>query len=192
MPNEKKPVSSRRRESAKPAVPEKKSVNPTIPIVLMIATLGVTIYVLTRDKDTPPPPKKAEAPVVEEEKTNPFADLPKDKPAVEKTEPGITVNGKTYPPAPAHLAEDPSWKKAVALGNEADALMTESQKAASDGERADKEKAAAKKYEDAIEMSGDWEQSLIDKYSDHDLQVKAIVGIRSLWLQRSIALGASH
>lgn len=158
-----------------------------VPLALMVATAGVAAYVLIRRKQAPAAQVPAEAP----QPATPFDDMPAEEPPAPRGGEGATVDGKTYPPAPAGLLEDARWKQALALAVEGDALLAEAAaaRAAEDMTRYNaKGNAAEEKFDAAVTLTADWEEELMASYSDEDPQVAQIVETRSGWIKKMAAL----
>lgn len=144
-------------------------------MALVLVVVAVIAAVLTRKP-------KEEAPAGPP-KPKPFAEMPPE----ELPPPKVHKPASNLPPAPDGLLAEPMWIEAKAIAAQARVLYDEAVKAKSSGDialAADKGVAARKKYEAAVEMTADWEESVLSKYNENDAKVRAVKDERSDWFNK--------
>lgn len=176
---------------------EKKQSNPLIPIAITGVTMSLTVaFILNKASErkaaqqtakaqAPPPAPKAETP-------SPFSDLsavPAEKPPP-PPKVNIAGDGRTHPMSPLDLLEDATWKKAVGVAKEGEDLASQAQeaKARGDLEHVKLTSRALAKYDEAIGLTADWEEGLLEKHGDVDPRVREVVKARNVWIDRFNAL----
>ncbi len=158
-----------------------------IPILLAaVIVCGIGLAMITDQQ------KKSENPVVEAAppKADPFADVPEEAPP-QRAGGGGGSKYTFVSQAPDGLANDANWKAALVIGTEGEKLYDEAKKAHAANDRAllnEKGRQARDKLVSAVEMTAAWEEELLEKYGDGNLQVREIVAIRSRWVKGMIWL----
>lgn len=153
-------------------------------IALVLIVVAVAVAVLNkRPKDAD---NAAEAP-----KPRPFADMPPEAAPPPKEHKA----GSNLPNAPDSITSEPAWISAKALAAEARTLYDATVEAKGKGDMKlanEKGIAAREKYDEAVTMTADWEETILSQYNEYDSKVKAIKDARSdwfnklLWLKKSV------
>jgi hypothetical protein len=144
-------------------------------MALVLVAVAVMAAVLTRKEkdpvdDAPPKPK-------------PFAEMPPEQLPPPKVHPGAS----SLPMAPEGLQSEPTWVEAQAIAAEARVLYDAAVAAKGKGDASlatEKGVAARKKYEAAVEMTAEWEESVLAKYNEFDAKVRAIKDERTDWFNK--------
>jgi hypothetical protein len=158
-----------------------------IPILLAaVIVCGIGLAMITDQQKKAEPPVAAAAP----KKADPFADVPPEAPP--KRAGGGSGSKYTFvSQAPDGLANNETWKAALVIGAEGEKLYEEAKKAHAANDRTllnDKGRQAREKLVSAVEMTAAWEEELLEKYGDGNLQVREIVAVRSRWVKGMIWL----
>lgn len=171
--------------------PQRKSgIGIFVPLLVVVILIGGAGLAMLGGKKKPVEQPKGP----DLTKPQPFADLPPEEPPKKKTG-GSRANFIAQ--APEGLENDATWLKAVAIGEEGEALYEAAVKAKNSGDNAvltEKGREARKKLNEATEMTGAWEEELLAKYGDANSNVRGIKNKRSewlkmlLWLHKSAAL----
>jgi hypothetical protein len=151
-----------------------------IPILLAaVIVCGIGLAMITDQQKKEEKPVAAAAP-----KKDPFADVPAEAPP-QRAGGGGGSQYTFVSQAPDGLANDENWKAALVIGAEGERLCDEAKKAHAANDRAllnDKGRQAREKLTTAVEMTAAWEEELLEKYGDGNLQVREIMAIRSRWI----------
>jgi hypothetical protein len=144
-------------------------------IALALIVVAVIAAVLTRkDKQ----PDDAAAP-----KPKPFADMPPEVPPPPKQ----NKPGSNLPMAPDSILSEPVWIEAKALAADARTLYDAAVAARTAGDitlAAAKGSEARKKYEQAAELTAEWEESVLAQYNEYDPKVSGIKDERTDWFNK--------
>lgn len=153
-----------------------------IPILLAaVIVCGIGLAIMT-DKA----PAKEDAPKAVVEARNPFADVPDEK-APAKNAGGGSSKYTFVSEAPDGLANNDNWRAALKLAAEGEKLFEEAAQAKAAMDVAalnDKGRQAREKLTSAVEMTAVWEEELLEKYGDANLQVREIKRTRSGWIDK--------
>ena len=115
------------------------------------------------------------------DKTDPFADIPEELP------PTVGSGGKSQTNpfgGIGELADDPIWKQAKDLAWKAEGLMADAKAAKAKGDHAafnEKGKAAKAAYDEALELTAEWEEEMVEKLGENDSNVRAMMKTRNKW-----------
>jgi hypothetical protein len=158
----------------------KSGMSPLIPVTLAAVVIGgIGLSMLGKD-----PPKAPEANAADA-KPKPFANLPPEAPPQRG---GGSRSGRTFvAQAPEGLAKNETWQKALKIASEGEALYKEAvdAKAAQDTAKAnEKGRAARIKLDEAFTMTAGWEEELLEKYGDANVEVRQIVQMRTGWVNK--------
>jgi len=155
-----------------------------IPILLAVVIVcGIGLAILT---DQQKAAEKQQAPKAEAAPRNPFADVPEEKPPV-RTGGGGASKYNFVSKAPEGLANNDNWRAALKLAGEGEKLFEEATQAKAAGDTAtlnDKGRQAREKLTSAVEMTAVWEEELLEKYGDANLEVREIKRTRSSWIDK--------
>ncbi|HTF89190.1 MAG TPA: hypothetical protein VK843_12325 [Planctomycetota bacterium] len=151
-------------------------------IAVVLIVVAIAVAVMTK-KD-----KKADAP--EPVATSPFQDMPPEVPPPAKEHKG----GSNLPPAPDSITTEPQWIEAKALAADARELYEAAANAKAKGDiklATEKGLAAREKYEAAVTMTADWEETILSQYNEYDSKIVAIHDARSDWFKKLLWLKKS-
>ena len=115
----------------------------------------------------------------------PFEDMPPEEPPEEYRAFGASA---AVASAPAGLAENAAWKKALALAETAETHFAAAEAAMVAGDRGQlnaEGKLAHTLFDRALEDTAVWEEELLSTYGEADPQVRAIKKQRSKWFDRT-------
>jgi hypothetical protein len=125
----------------------------------------------------------------------PFADMPPEELPEHMREGAFSSGGgdaaaagSSVSTAPAGLADDATWVKALGLAEEAEThyAAATAAHAAADRETLNEEgKRAQALFDQALESTAVWEEELLETYGENDSQVRSIKKRRSLWFDRT-------
>ena len=162
-------------------MPKRQAPIPPYALVLLLVVVlgGAFLALKLPPKEPPPAPPQASKP-------KPFSDMPPEKPPPPRSGSGTYGNTTTIlAPAPADLESFPAWQQAKRLGTEGEALYREAREAKDRGDTATlnaKGRAAKEKLNEAVELTGAWEDEIVAKYGDGEPAVREIVRTRSHWM----------
>lgn len=157
--------------------------------LVMIFALGA-VFILSKLR----PPDSAAAPA---EQADPFADLPEELP------PGVKPPRPSQPStadAPAGASpfgglnpvrDEAAWKQALELGGEGLDLADEAASARTAGDLGrfkDRGQQAKAKLQEALDLSREWEQGLVERYGEKNSEARSVQRVRGVWLKRLVAL----
>ena len=164
--------------------PVKSGPSPVLIGALVVVILGggAVVAVLSKKGLLQP-----EATAAQTEKPKPFADLPPETPPPRRGEAEGPRRAFGLETAPADLVQHPAWQEAIALAVQADAFYDQAVAAMNAGDRETLNamgNEAKKKYNQAAELTAEWEEELFAKYGEDDPQVREIKSERSRWFKR--------
>jgi len=166
-------------ERSRSRPPPKSSVTMLLPGLIAVVLIGGAIAVGVLNRKEPPPAQETSA----AERPKPFADLPPDVPPNRR--------GKDWEPpkltAPSGLAATPVWVEAQAIAAEAEQLFEATREAKLAGDHAlanEKGREARKRFNQAAEMTAEWEEELFETYGENEPTVREIKRTRSRWFER--------
>jgi hypothetical protein len=131
------------------------------------------------------------------EQVDPFVGLPEELP------PGANPPKTSLPStddAPAVVSpfgglnlvkDETAWKQALVLGGEGLDLAEEAASARTDGDLArfkDSGQQAKAKLVQALDLSREWEQLLIERYGEKNSEARSVQRVRGVWRKRLVAL----
>ena len=160
----------------------RKSGGPPVGPILILVVLMIGAVVVARMLAKNQKPADA-APPAEVSADSIFGDLPREEPPT----PGARTEykpKKLYEKAPAGLASNATWVQAKQVAAEAKTTLDEAKAAKAAGDHAgwsDKGVRAKELYDQAITMTAEWEEELMEKYGDSDRQVAEIKRERDGW-----------
>lgn len=150
-----------------------------VPILLAaVIVAGIGLAILA-DKQPEEKPVVASAP-----KRDPFADVPPEAPP---TKTGGSSKYTFVSKAPDGLTNDENWKAATKIAAEGELLFQEATQAKAAGDVPllnSKGREARDKLTTAVEMTAAWEEELLEKYGDGNLQVREIMKVRTGWIDK--------
>ena len=159
-----------------------KSSGPPVGPILILVVLMVGAVVVARMAAQGQKTTEEEEPA-EVTAESIFGDLPREEPPTRKPGSGSKPK-KLYEKAPAGLASNSTWIAAKAVAADAKATLEEAKTAKAAGDHAawaDKGVRAKELYDEAITMTAEWEEELMEKYGDNDRQVSEIKRERDGW-----------
>ncbi len=155
-----------------------------IPILLAVVIVcGIGLAIMTDKQKS----AEKETPKAEVVQRNPFADVPDEKAPERKGGSGGSSKYNFVSKAPEGLANNENWRAALKIAAEGEALFEEATQAKAAGDTAtlnDKGRQAREKLTSAVEMTAVWEDELIEKYGDANLDVREIKRTRSGWIDK--------
>ncbi|MEM7305246.1 MAG: hypothetical protein AAF682_01185 [Planctomycetota bacterium] len=158
--------------------------------VILVAAVGVAFLV---SRMQPPPEDKDDTPT---EKVDPFAGLAPDVPPGGKQPSGKGAQKKKKAASDpfaglASLKDEDVWVKASEAAERGMTLAQEASKAKLDGDRdvfKEKGKAAKKAFEEALDATADWEETMGKKHGYDSAEVNSVIKARNAWRQQLVAL----
>lgn len=138
--------------------------------------------------------EQAERAAEEERKSaaDPFASVPDELPPGTPKDPSAGWGDTTVPEG---LLAEPTWVKARALADRGLAFGREALKAKEAGDYAGYNAMGAKAreaFDEALEVTAEWELGLIEEYGDTHPQVRQIVRARSDWFDQLKLFRKTH